>query len=161
MPRITVAVESTIGSSIGKHDGPAPDASDVPGRLGGWPVGTGCVQDTLDRDGRPIRAMVLMPEPALPGDAVTAWPVAVLHLSDGHRDLDEVVCVAEAECFVDLVDVADLGRWHAEPAAWAAALGRLSPGSVYEVTGCGKRVEADHVVAEAQHAYLQLTGCLE
>ncbi|WP_406253464.1 inorganic diphosphatase [Streptomyces atratus] len=161
MPRIKVEVESTIGSSIGRHGGPESTEHDAPSRAGGWPVGEGCAQDTLGEDGRSVRTMVLMQEPARPGDEVSAWPVAVLHLSDGRHDLDEVVCVAEAEPFVDLVDLADLGRWHAEPAAWAAALGRLSPGSMYQVMGCGSRKEADRLVADAQHTYLQLTGCMD
>ncbi|MEE1748409.1 MULTISPECIES: inorganic diphosphatase [unclassified Streptomyces] len=161
MPRITVDVESTIGSSIGRHDGPGAGIRDAPSRAGGWPVGEGSVEDTLDTEGRSVRTMVLMQEPARPGDEVNAWPVAVLHLSDGRHDLDEVVCVAEAEPFVDLVDTTDLGRRHAEPAAWAAALGRLSPGTAYRVTGCGSRREADRLVADARHTYLQLTGCME
>ncbi|MEU9318413.1 inorganic diphosphatase [Streptomyces sp. NPDC048295] len=161
MPRIKVEVESTIGSSIGRHGSPESAEHDVPGRDGGWPVGEGRAQDTLGEDGRSVRTMVLMQEPARPGDEVPAWPVAMLHLSDGRRDLEEVVCVAEAEPFVDLVDLADLGRWHAEPAAWAAALRRLSPGSTYRVTGCGSRKEADRLVADAQHTYLQLTGCMD
>ncbi|MEL5956454.1 inorganic diphosphatase [Streptomyces sp. CLV115] len=160
MPHITVAVESTVGSSIGRNDGPVPDESDATGR-GGWPVGKGCVEDTLGTDGRPIQTMVLLQEPALPGDEVAAWPVAVLHLNDGRHDLDEVVCVAEVESFVDLVDTTDLSRWHAEPAAWASALGRLTPESAYQVTGCGSRKEADRLVATARHSFLQLTGCLE
>lgn len=157
MPRITVEVKSTIGSSIGKHGGARSSRDEAPG----WPVGEGYVEDTLDTGGRSVRTMVLMREPARPGDEVPAWPVAVLHLNDGRRDLDEVVCVAEAEPFIDLVDLPDLGRWHAEPAAWAAALGRLSPGPAYRMTGCGGRVEADRLVADAHHAYLQLTGCME
>ncbi|MFI9629200.1 inorganic diphosphatase [Streptomyces sp. NPDC052042] len=199
MSRITVEVESTIGSAIGKSsvdecDRPAsgvpsaPGVSDAPDTAGaggaravraagdgsgvpsvsgpsggvrGWPVGQGSVEDTLAPDGRAVRTMVLMPEPARPGDEVTAWPVALLHLNDGRRDVDEVLCVAEAEPFVDLVDAADLGRWHAEPDVWATALGRLSPGAVYRVTGCGGRREADQLVSDARHAYLRLTGCLE
>ncbi|MGW2089908.1 inorganic diphosphatase [Streptomyces sp. NPDC001880] len=161
MPRIKVEVESTIGSPIGRNSSTEPTEDDAQSRVGGWPVGEGCAQDTLGEDGRSVRTMVLMQEPARPGDEVAAWPVAVLHLSDGRRDLDEVVCVAEAEPFVDLVDLADLGRWHAEPAAWADALGRLSPGSTYRVTGCGSRREADRLVADAKHTYLQLTGCMD
>lgn len=87
--------------------------------------------------------------------------MALLHLNDGRRDVDEVLCVADAEPFVDLVDATDLRRWHAEPDAWATALGRLSPGTAYRGTGCGSRREADRLVAEARHAYLRLPGCLE
>ncbi|WP_335935235.1 inorganic diphosphatase [Streptomyces sp. PTD5-9] len=188
MSRITVEVESTVGSSIGKRDragreghsssgvsgvsgvsaastapegADARDVGDAGEGLGGWPVGQGCVEDTLDADGRSVRSLVLMREPARSGDEVAAWPVALLHLNDGRRDVDEVVCVAEAEPFVDLVDTTDLERWHAEPAAWATALGRLSPDTRYRVTGCGSRREADQLVSDAHHAYLRLTGCLE
>lgn len=35
------------------------------------------------------------------------------------------------------------------------------PGPAYRVTGCGSRREADRLVADAQHTYLQLTGCME
>lgn len=66
MPRITVEVESTIGSSIGRHDSPVPVEHDV-SRAGGWPVGKGCVKGTLDTDGRSVRAMVLMQEAGTAG----------------------------------------------------------------------------------------------
>ncbi|MFF3731376.1 inorganic diphosphatase [Streptomyces sp. NPDC002476] len=192
MSRITVEVESTIGSSDGSFGGSSggssagpsvgsssgssavplagfsppdvSDASDGPepsGGADGWPVGEGRVEDTLDTDGRSVRTLVLMREPARPGDEVAAWPVALLHLNDGRHDVDEVLCVAEAEPFIDLVDATDLRRWHAEPDVWATALGRLSPGTVYRVTGCGSRREADQLVSDARHAYLRLTGCLE
>ncbi|MEU6754891.1 inorganic diphosphatase [Streptomyces sp. NPDC046685] len=154
MPRITIAVEATVGSSIGRDNGPMPAEPDRRGRFG-WPVGKGCVLDTLDPEGRPVEAVVLMREPALPGDEVAAWPVAVVHLRDGRRDRDEVVCVAEAAPFVDLIGVGDLSRWYAEPAAWAAALTRLSPGSAYQVTGSGTRDEADELVTQARHAYVR------
>ncbi|MFJ1550253.1 hypothetical protein [Streptomyces sp. NPDC088246] len=84
MPRITVAVESTIWSSIGRHDGPVSDESDATGRSG-WPVGKGCVEDTLDTDGRPIQTMVLMQEPALPGDEIAAWPEAADGMPEGAK----------------------------------------------------------------------------
>lgn len=160
MPRITVTVESTTGSAIGSR-GTARAVPEPPGRLGGWPVGKGTVPDTLGADGRPVEALVLMQEPALPGDEVAARPVALLQLSEADRDRDELVCVAEAEPFADLVDVPDLGRRHAGPSAWAGVLARLSHGSAPRVTGYGQRAEADRLVEQARHSYLQLTGCLE
>ncbi|MET7774997.1 inorganic diphosphatase [Streptomyces mirabilis] len=161
MPRITVTVRSTVGSTMGRQDDAAHAEPEPPGHLGGWPVGQGSVPDTLGEDGRPVEALVLMQEPALPGDDVAAWPVAVLHVVDGDRRTDELLCIAETECFVDLVDVADLGRWHAEPTAWATALARLSPGSTPHVTDCGSRAEAEHLVEQTRHACQLLTGCLE
>lgn len=152
MPRISVTVDATTGSAIGRHEEGLPE---------GWPVGRGVVSDTLTAEGSPVPALVLMPEPALPSQAVAAWPVAVLHLDDGGIPLDEVVSVAEAECFLGLVDVPDLPRWHAEPEVWVEALARLAPGHRYHVIGCGVRDEAEHLVSDAQRAFRRLTGCLE
>jgi len=104
---------------------------------------------------------VLMPEPALPGVEVQARPVAMLHLVGPDRETEELVCVSDNVCFDDLVDVSDLPRWHADPAAWAAALQRLSPGSPGVVVGCGQRAEAERWLAEAQDEFIRLTGCLE
>ena len=141
MARIVVDVSSTVGSSIG------------------WPVGWGVVPDTVCADGSPVEALVLMREPALPAP-VHAWPVAVLHLSDTEPS-DELLCVAEDPDFAGLVDVDDLPRWHAEPEAWAAALDRMAPTAHHRVADCGPRAEAERLLEEARHAYLEFTGCLD
>jgi inorganic pyrophosphatase len=164
MSAITVTVEATIGSTI-RRDG-VPDAlsdaeQDDARGAAGWPVGKGRVADTLGDDGRPVEALVLMREPAVAGADVRAWPVGVLHLAGPQRAVDEVLCVAEAPCFADLVDVSDLPRWHAEPEVWAVALSRLSRGPAYRVAACGPVREADALLSTAHHTYLQLTGCLE
>ncbi|GGJ41507.1 inorganic diphosphatase [Streptomyces brasiliensis] len=161
MHKIAVAVDATVASTIGRDDDAAPvDAPPAHGESG-WPVGHGRVVDTLGDDGRPLEALVLMCEPAVPRDGVPAWPVAVLHLAAQGRAVDELLCVAEAAPFTDLVDMADLPRWHAEPEVWAKALTRLTPGSSYEIAGLGPAGEADALLDTAWHAYLQLTGCLE
>ncbi|MBX7554302.1 inorganic diphosphatase [Streptomyces sp. NPDC004232] len=164
MPRIAIEVEATVGSTIKRDDGPdrlSSEGQPEARGAGGWPVGRGHVTDTLGDDGRLLEALVLMREPAVPGDVVPAWPVAVLHLAAEDRPVDEVLCVAEEPCFVDLVDMGDLPRWHAEPDVWAQAFARLSSGGEYRVTGCGPVREADELLSSAHHAYLQLTGCME
>jgi inorganic pyrophosphatase len=163
MSRITIAVDSTIGSGIGmpgEATEPTPQRPCPPG-ASGWPVGRGRVPDTLDEDGQVVEALVLMGEPALPGVEVRARPVAMLHLAGQDHPVEEVVCVAEAPYFADLADVPDLARWNAEPEAWVAALDHLSPGADHTVTGWGRREEAECCLAETQHLFLQLTGCLE
>ncbi|MGI5440645.1 inorganic diphosphatase [Streptomyces shenzhenensis] len=92
---------------------------------------TADADDTLGDDGLPVEALVLMCEPAIPCGEVEAWPIAVLHLATQDRTVDEVLCVAEAAPFTDLVDLADLPAWHAQPEAWAKTLARLTPGSDY------------------------------
>jgi len=160
MSRITVSVRATVGSDIGSLTGePRRDAYGR-GRPEGWPVGRGEVDGTLGGDGLPVDALVLMREPAVPGE-VRAWPVAVLHLDEQGRAGEEVVCVAEDLSFADLADLPDLGRWQTEPEVWVAALHRLRGGTAPRMTGCGPRAEAERELAEAERAFWQLTGCLE
>jgi inorganic pyrophosphatase len=156
MPRITVAVEATIGSTIG----PARSSAEEP-MTQGWPVGRGWVPDTLDEDADPVEALVLMPEPAVGGVWVRAWPVAVLHLTVQDRPEDDVVCVADDPACGELVAAGDLAYWCAEPDAWTTALARLSPGPMGVVTGYGPREEAEALLAQAHRAYERLTGCLD
>ncbi|MGW4031835.1 inorganic diphosphatase [Streptomyces sp. NPDC004838] len=161
MPRIAVSVDATVASTIKRDDAePVVDAPPAHGE-GGWPVGHGYVVDTLGDDGRPVEALVLMREPAVPRGQAAAWPIAVLHLAARGRTMDEVLCVAEAAPFTDLVDLPDLPRWHAQPEAWAQALARLTPDSAYRIAGLGPAAEADELLGTARHAFLQLTGCLE
>ncbi|MEU6497100.1 inorganic diphosphatase [Streptomyces sp. NPDC046984] len=164
MPKIAITVDATVASTIRRDDEPPALSLGVqPEAHGarGWPVGLGHVVDTLGDDGRPLEALVLMCEPALPVDDLPAWPVGVLHFSTQGRNVDEVLCVSENPCFVGLVDVCDLPHWHAEPDVWAAVLARLTPGSAYRVAGLGPVREANERLSAAHHCYLQLTGCLE
>ncbi|MFF0126211.1 inorganic diphosphatase [Streptomyces mirabilis] len=159
MPRITVDIDSTASSTIRK---PGDGASGCLSS-GGWPVGHGRVSDTLDADGLALDALVLMPEPALAGATVPAWPLGVLHRvgAEPAPVAPVLLCVAEDPSFIDLVDTDDLPRWHAEGDAWAAVLARLQRQAASEVTDCGTRAEAEHLISDAHHAYERLTGCLE
>jgi hypothetical protein len=73
----------------------------------------------------------------------------------------EVLCVLDAPRFVDLVDVSDVTRWRAEPAAGVSGLARTVPGMVHEVTTCEARKAADRLLDEARHDFLAATGCLD
>ncbi|WP_329311115.1 inorganic diphosphatase [Streptomyces sp. NBC_01262] len=153
MPGITVEVDATVGRTIRRDD----TLTDSLPRRGRRPAGhrrpaggQGYVADTLGDDRRPVEALVLMCEPAVPGANVRAWPVGVLHLAAPGRTVDEVLCVAEAPSFADLVDVDDLARWHAEPEAWAAVPSGLSPGNAYTVAGCGPKREAEQLLSAAR-----------
>ncbi|MQY33999.1 Inorganic pyrophosphatase [Streptomyces sp. RB17] len=159
MPRITVDIDATASSTIRTSDDGAS------GRLTstGWPVGHGRIPDTLDDAGLPLDALVLMAEPALAGTTVPAWPLGVLHRIGAQAVpvAPVLLCVAEDPSFIGLVDTDDLPRWHAEGDAWAAVLARLRHQAVDQVTDCGSRAEAEHLISDAHHAYERLTGCLE
>lgn len=155
MPRITIAVESTLDSTIGRCDTNSP-AGDR-----GWPVGHGWVPDTLGRRGEPVEALVLLATATDPGTEVCAWPVALLELMEHGTPAEELVCMAEDPCFVDLVDVADLERWHAPPQTWADALARLDVLAQPVLVRCAARAQAEQHLAEGQNAFRRLTGSLE
>lgn len=161
MSKLVVHVSSTVGSAIHEDTGgPAVVNGGRTDLWAGWPVGWGRAEKTLTPDGREAEALVLMREPALPGVEVTARPVAVLHVG-GDEPGDEILCVAEEQCFSGLTDRKDLPHWHADPDVWASALDRMLPGHAHQVVGCSSAVEADHLVDELHRAYLRSTGCPE
>ncbi|WP_198042096.1 inorganic diphosphatase [Kitasatospora azatica] len=148
MSRISVELEPAVGSTISTTGvGPA----DAEAR----PVGSGRLPDTLSEDGEPLEVLVLMPSSVAAGETVEAQPVALVHLRRKDQPRDEVLCV------VDDPHHAESPRWQVDPEAWAAALARVAPSGATEMTGWGSRAEADHFLAEAQHACQRLTGCLE
>jgi inorganic pyrophosphatase len=97
----------------------------------------------------------------LPGVEVLARPIAVLHLTDAAHTINEVLCVADSQRFIDLTDVSDMTRWRAEPDAWVSALARLVPGMMPQVTTCEARTAADRLLEETRHDFPAASGCLE
>src|SRR6478735_679495 len=66
MLTVLVDVTATVGSPAATRPGDgAAEMNSSPATR--WPVGWGSVCDTLTEDGEPAEALVLMPEPALPG----------------------------------------------------------------------------------------------
>lgn len=157
MVEVTVAVEATAGSPFAPDNGPGAYESSR-----GYPVGNGCVTDSLAEDGMPADVVLLMEEPAFPGQAVRARPVALLHAIVDGRPREEVVCVpADDENFAALTDLPQLHDWHADEIALAAVLRRFHAGHHCQVTGCEGRQSAETFLAQAHHSYERLTGSLE
>jgi inorganic pyrophosphatase len=157
MTRITLEVDSTVGSDIAR-----PTLADVAnGFKHSFPVGHAVLWDTLDDDGRQLHALVLMTEPALPGARVAARPVAVLHIAHRDQCVDELLCVSEDPHFSRVVDLDDLLRWRADPAAWAAIAQHLQPGLQADLVGCEPRGTAEQALADARHNFDEATGCLD
>jgi len=124
MPRVDVVVHATAGSSIGRQQGAGSSPLTRHHHTDGWPVGLGQVDNTRGAAGDELEALVLMAEPAMVGVTVHAWPVGVLFVEEPTRR-QLLLCVAEDEPFMDLVDVVECGTWHTTPHEWLDALNRL------------------------------------
>jgi inorganic pyrophosphatase len=160
---ITVAVTATAGSPFtpAPDDGPGADdlLSEGSTRLTGYPVGAGWVTDSLTEDGRPAAVLLLMEEPALPGRAVRARPVALLRAVIDGQPRAEVVCVPAHDAnFAALNDAAALPAWHADEETLAVILRRLDRGHQWRITACDGIEAAETFLADAHLAYERLTA---
>ncbi|MBC3843287.1 hypothetical protein GXW82_32975 [Streptacidiphilus sp. 4-A2] len=164
MCEVTVMLEATVGSALKPGPEPVVPDPDRGGRrvLDGCPVAEGFVQYTLDEDGQPLDAVVLMDEPALPGREVRARPVAVLYaLCDG-QPTEVVVCVDTADPrFVGMAGLEDLRAWHADQRSLAQLLGRLGPDRDWAPLRWEGPDAAEEFVFRAQRSYQRMTGCPE
>jgi inorganic pyrophosphatase len=157
MTRITLEVDSTVGSDIAR-----PTLADVAnGFKHGFPVGHAVLWDMLGDDGRQMQALVLMAEPALPGAKVAARPVALLHIVHIDQCVDELLCVSDGPPFSGVVDLDDFVQWHADPVAWTALVQRLQPGPQPDLVGCEPRGIAELTLADAKHNFLGASGRID
>ncbi|ORW01331.1 inorganic diphosphatase [Mycobacterium kyorinense] len=81
----------------------------------GYPADYGFIDDTLGEDGDPLDALVLLPQPVLPGVIVTARPVGMLHMTDEAGGDDKVLCVpANDPRWDDVIDIEDVPSYELE-----------------------------------------------
>lgn len=81
----------------------------------GYPADYGFIDDTLGEDGDPLDALVLLPQPVLPGVIVTARPVGMLHMTDEAGGDDKVLCVpANDPRWDDVTDIEDVPPYELE-----------------------------------------------
>lgn len=74
-----------------------------------YPTDYGFIEDTLGDDGDPLDALVLLPQPVLPGVLVAARPVGMFRMVDEHGGDDKVLCVPAGDPRWDHVqDIGDV-----------------------------------------------------
>ncbi|MFC9154661.1 inorganic diphosphatase [Streptomyces bauhiniae] len=155
-----IVVAATIGSPFAPADGSDGYALMSAGsiRVTGYPVGAGVVAGTLTDDGNPADALLLMEEPALPGQEIRARPVALLHTLVDGLPRTEVLCVPAHDAnFAALTDVAALRAWHADEGTLATVLHRLQRGHRWRITELEEAPAAEKFLAEARHCHEGLT----
>lgn len=149
MSMLTVSVLRTAGAGPGSSHG---DPARLMARRA---LGEGPIAGTLGPDGRPLAALVLMTEPAVPGVTVDARPVSMLQLEiDGVRR-NELVCVTVGER--DLSALGDL----ADPASnepLCEAVHRLHPNHRCVVHGGQDMAHAENALDAGRRDFRSLSG---
>ncbi|GLY66460.1 inorganic diphosphatase [Amycolatopsis taiwanensis] len=116
-----------------------------------YPADYGFVRDTLDGDGEPLDALVLVEQPTFPGCGIAARPVALFWLRDERGPDAKLLCVPahdpRQEALRDLDDVpAHLLR---EIGHFFDVYKELEPGKCVSVGGWEGRAAAERVTREA------------
>jgi inorganic pyrophosphatase len=152
MSRLTVTVSRTAGA------GPGTGHGDQAGRMSGWALGRGVLADALDQDYAQLGALVLMPEPALPGANVSARPIGVLHLAIDGVEHDEVVCARPGDPADRILGDLSTPRTN-EPLC--EAVRRLHPGQACTILAGGRADDAESIVEQAFQEYCRTSGSLD
>jgi inorganic pyrophosphatase len=80
-----------------------------------YPADYGSIEDSLGDDGDPLDALVLLPEPVLPGVIITARPVGMFRMADEAGGDDKVLCVPATDPRWDhMTDIADVPPFELE-----------------------------------------------
>jgi inorganic pyrophosphatase len=110
-----------------------------------YPADYGFIEDSLGDDGDPLDALVLLPEPVLPGVIITARPVGMLQMADEAGGDDKVLCVPATDPRWDhITDIADLSPSELEAIQhFFAHYKELEPGKHVEAGDWANREAAE------------------
>lgn len=124
-----------------------------------YPADYGYFPNTLARDGDPLDALVLLPEPTFPGCHVMVRAVAVFLMSDEKGPDEKVLCVpAHDPRWEDVRDVDDvLVYLRSEIAHFFDFYKTIEPGSGTTTAGWADAASAATVIGDARARYLQLS----
>ncbi len=100
-----------------------------------YPADYGYIEDTLGRDGDPLDALVLLPEPLFPGVLVASRAVAMFQMTDEKGPDDKLICVPAGDPRYDSIqDLADVPEFQRQMIQHFF--------EVYKALEPGKRVES-------------------
>jgi len=84
-----------------------------------YPANYGFLPQTLDEDGDPLDAMVLMQNPADPLTVLSARPVGVVNLTDRGKNDDKIICVhVDDPKYDDYKSIDDLPDYELREIEW-------------------------------------------
>ena len=84
-----------------------------------YPANYGFIPQTLDEDGDPLDALVLMQNPVIPLTVLHVRPVGVVNLTDRGKNDDKIVCVhLDDPQYEDYTTVEDLPDYELQELEW-------------------------------------------
>ena len=119
-----------------------------------YPLDYGFIDGTLGEDGDPLDALVILPEPVLPGVIVPARVLGVFKMTDEACGDDKLLCVIDDPRWAHLQDIEDVSQFQRDEIEhFFVHYKDLEPNKEVTGSGWGNKAEAEKIHAEALARY--------
>ena len=119
-----------------------------------YPLDYGFIDGTLGEDGGPLDALVILPEPVLPGVIVPARVLGVFKMTDEAGGDDKLLCVIDDPRWAHLQDIEDVSQFQRDEIEhFFVHYKDLEPNKEVTGSGWGNKAEAEKIHAEAIARY--------
>ena len=119
-----------------------------------YPLDYGFIDGTLGEDGDPLDALVILPEPVLPGVIVPARVLGVFKMTDEAGGDDKLLCVIDDPRWSHLQDIEDVSQFQRDEIEhFFVHYKDLEPNKEVTGSGWGNKAEAEKIHAEAIARY--------
>ena len=119
-----------------------------------YPLDYGFIDGTLGEDGDPLDALVILPEPVLPGVIVPARVLGVFKMTDEAGGDDKLLCVIDDPRWAHLQDIEDVSQFQRDEIEhFFVHYKDLEPNKEVTGSGWGNKTEAEKIHAEAIARY--------
>ena len=119
-----------------------------------YPLDYGFIDGTLGEDGDPLDALVILPEPVLPGVIVPARVLGVFKMTDEAGGDDKLLCVIDDPRWAHLQDIEDVSQFQRDEIEhFVVHYKDREPNKEVTGSGWGNKAEAEKIHAEAIARY--------
>ena len=119
-----------------------------------YPLNYGFIDGTLGEDGDPLDALVILPEPVLPGVIVPARVLGVFKMTDEAGGDDKLLCVIDDPRWAHLQDIEDVSQFQRDEIEhFFVHYKDLEPNKEVMESGWGNKAEAEKIHADALARY--------
>lgn len=119
-----------------------------------YPLDYGFIDGTLGEDGDPLDALVILPEPVLPGVIVPARVLGVFKMTDEAGGDDKLLCVIDDPRWAHLQDIEDVSQFQRDEIEhFFVHYKDLEPNKEVTGSGWGNKADAEKIHAEAIARY--------